>query len=85
MLPTYFQNYIAKGALMLANLPTKVFEHVKEAFRRYYDSQFWLKDERLMEERANLLERNKVYSPLVEESSKIFIYSVIADESLDID
>lgn len=53
---------------MSANLPTKVFEHVKEAFRRYYDSQFWLKDEKLMEERANLLESNKVYfrEPLLE-------------------
>ena len=53
---------------MVSKSPIRVFEHVKDAFRRYYDSQFWLKDDPLMEERANLLETDKVYfrDPLLE-------------------
>ena len=37
--------------------PIAVVEHVKEAFKRYYDSQFWIKFPELMAERAELLDQ----------------------------
>ena len=48
--------------------PIAVNEEVQEAFRRYYDDQFWLKHQRLMEERTELLKADGVmYSkPLIE-------------------
>ena len=48
--------------------PIAVVEYVKEAFRRYYDSQFWIKSPELMAERAELLDQGGVMysSPLIE-------------------
>ena len=48
--------------------PLAVNDEVQEAFRRYYDDQFWLKHAELMQERAALLESDGVmYSkPLIE-------------------
>lgn len=48
--------------------PIQVVEHVKEAFRRYYDSQFWIKSPQLMAERSEMLEKAGImYStPLIE-------------------
>lgn len=48
--------------------PVEVVEHVQEAFRRYYDTQFWVKSPEIRQERENLLLQHKaLYSePLVE-------------------
>lgn len=35
--------------------PEKVLNHLKEAYIKYYDSAFWLRDEKLLKERRNLL------------------------------
>lgn len=35
--------------------PESVLNHLKEAYIRYYDSAFWLRDEKLLEERRKLL------------------------------
>jgi DEAD/DEAH box helicase domain-containing protein len=36
--------------------PVDVFDHIKEAYKRYYDSAFWMKYENLMLERLALLD-----------------------------
>ena len=48
--------------------PIEVVQHIKEAFQKYYDSQFWLKFPELMAERTALLECDGVMysSPLIE-------------------
>ena len=48
--------------------PAEVVEHVQEAFRRYYDTQYWVKSLEIRKERENLLLQHKaLYSePLVE-------------------
>ena len=40
--------------------PTKVLDHVKDAYIRYYDSAFWLREEKLLEERRQLLSASGV-------------------------
>jgi DEAD/DEAH box helicase domain-containing protein len=40
--------------------PTSVLEYVQGAYHRYYDSAFWLRDERLMAERRSLLDEPQV-------------------------
>lgn len=37
--------------------PNKILEYIQEAYHKYYDSAFWLKDEFLMKERRALLEQ----------------------------
>jgi DEAD/DEAH box helicase domain-containing protein len=37
--------------------PNKILEYIQEAYHKYYDSAFWLKDEVLMKERRALLEQ----------------------------
>ena len=35
--------------------PVEVLEYIQEAYRKYYDSTFWVRDEALMQERRSLL------------------------------
>ena len=43
--------------------PAAVLKYIQESYHSYYDSAFWLRDEKLMEERARLLrERGLVQS-----------------------
>jgi len=48
--------------------PLSVHDHVREAYRRYYDSAFWLRDQKLLAERRALLERSGTMTqePLLE-------------------
>lgn len=48
--------------------PTSVIEYVKDAYRRYYDSAFWMRDEGMMAERRALLDEPGVMAqePLLE-------------------
>lgn len=56
-----------ESGLAVAN-PVRVHEHVREAYRRYYDSAFWLRDAKIMAERRLLLERpgTMTQEPLLE-------------------
>jgi DEAD/DEAH box helicase domain-containing protein len=40
--------------------PSSVLKYVQSAYHRYYDSAFWLREAKLMQERADLLEMPKV-------------------------
>ena len=48
--------------------PLEVAEHIQEAFKRYYDTQFWVKSPEIRRERKKLLHEHKaLYSePLIE-------------------
>lgn len=52
----------------IARNPLTVHAHVKEAYRRYYDSAFWLRDAKLLAERRSLLEQHGTMTqePLLE-------------------
>ena len=41
----------------MARTPTAVYRSIKEAYLRYVDTAFWLRDPALMNERRGLLER----------------------------
>ena len=45
-----------------------MYAHVSEAYKKYYDSAFWMKEPLLMKERSELLEQSDAISkePLVE-------------------
>ena len=36
--------------------PSEVLDYIQEAYHKYYDSAFWMRDEPLMKERRTLLE-----------------------------
>lgn len=42
---------------MLDATPLEVFNHIKQAYRRYYDSAFWMKQDALMAERRSIIEQ----------------------------
>ena len=42
---------------MSAYTPSKVLNHIQEAYHKYYDSAFWIKDQILLRERRKLLEQ----------------------------
>lgn len=48
--------------------PISVFEYVREAYARYYDTAFWMRDEKLMEERQSITMDDGVMArkPLIE-------------------
>lgn len=52
----------------IVSSPSSVHDHVREAYRRYYDSAFWLRDEKLLAERRALLDRpgTMTQEPLLE-------------------
>ena len=53
---------------MTSATPQSVLEYVQGAYHRYYDSAFWLRDEKVMAERRHLLEEPQVTAqePLLE-------------------
>lgn len=48
--------------------PSRVIDYIREAYQRYYDSAFWMRDEGIMEERRELLQSPGVMAqePLLE-------------------
>ncbi|MDG1858548.1 MAG: DEAD/DEAH box helicase, partial [Emcibacteraceae bacterium] len=48
--------------------PINMYEYVREAYERYYDSAFWMREPLLMKERSKLLEQSNTMSkePLIE-------------------
>ncbi|MFG6574183.1 DEAD/DEAH box helicase [Sulfitobacter sp. 1A13353] len=48
--------------------PGRVIDYIREAYQRYYDSAFWMRDESIMEERRDLLQASGVMAqePLLE-------------------
>ena len=50
------------------NTPLEVVDHVQDAFLRYYETQYWIKPQHLMDERRNLLLKNNALfsEPVVE-------------------
>ena len=40
---------------MTSPTPRTVMDHVRDAYLRYYDTAFWMRDEALMAERKKLL------------------------------
>lgn len=53
---------------MTTATPTSVIDYVKDAYQRYYDSAFWMRDEGVMQERRALLSQPGVMAqePLLE-------------------
>ena len=45
---------------MIQSTPLTILSYVKEAYHKYYDSAFWMRDETLMKERRELLNRPEV-------------------------
>jgi DEAD/DEAH box helicase domain-containing protein len=52
----------------MSTTPLEVYDYVLEAYKRYYDSAFWMREPLLMQERAQLLGQSGVISqePLIE-------------------
>lgn len=50
------------------NTPLEVIGHVQDAFLRYYETQYWIKPQQLMDERRNLLIKNNTLfsEPVIE-------------------
>ena len=47
---------------MNAQLPQSNFDYIRNAYLKYYDTAFWLRDEKMLEERRLLLERQGAVS-----------------------
>ena len=45
---------------MTATTPSDILEFIQEAYHRYYDSAFWMRDEKLMDERQEILSQTGV-------------------------
>ncbi|MDG1143162.1 MAG: DEAD/DEAH box helicase, partial [Burkholderiales bacterium] len=52
----------------MSHSPKKLKNYIEEAYLKYYDTQFWLKDEALMRERGELLSENNflLQEPMIE-------------------
>ena len=50
------------------NTPIEVVTHVRDAFLRYYETQYWIRPQQLMDERKDLLlNNNSLFSePVIE-------------------
>lgn len=64
-----------------AATPASVIDYVKDAYQRYYDSAFWMRDEGVMRERRDLLAEPGVMAqePLIE---AVPAYPSVADASV---